>query len=149
MPQTRLTQTIDRPAAQVFRAITDLASFPKWNPTVTHARALTPGPARAGSQFEFTIQGFGKTLQELQEFEDGKQVRLVPQHKGFSGGHRFVLTAKGSQTVVRHDLELEMRGAMRLMTPIVGMMMRRNLRATADALKAYVEAQPSTPRAGP
>jgi hypothetical protein len=98
MATLRLSQVIDRPAADVFLAIIDLESFPRWNPTTKSARKLSPGETGEGSTFELAIRGFGTTIQELRGFERDRRVTLVPHLKALSGGHTFVLTPQGGHT---------------------------------------------------
>ena len=133
------TQTIDRPAAEVFDAIVDVASFPRWNPTTKSARKLTPGETGEGTRFELAIAGFGTTIQELRGFERNRRVTLVPHLRMLSGGHTFVLTDAGGRTRVDHELEMIPHGAMKILGPLVPMIGRRNLAKTAAALKAWVE----------
>jgi len=144
MPTLKLSQTINRPAADVFSVIADVANLVKWNPTITGSRKVSEGAARTGTQFEMTIRGFGNVPQTLEEFEQNKRARYVPHFKAMTGGHRFLLTPLGSKTQVDHELEMVPQGWYRLFSPFMGMMGRRNLRATADALKQYVENQPGT-----
>lgn len=140
MPTVTATQTIQAPPAKVFAAIVDLESFPTWNPSVKQAKALTPGPAKEGSRFEFTVQGFGMMPQELQRFQANKSVRIAPQGKAFGGGHLFLLTPEGKgATRIDHELVMEPKGAMRLVGWMMKPMMRKNLRTTMDALKRHLE----------
>jgi uncharacterized protein YndB with AHSA1/START domain len=136
----KLRQTIDRPAAEVFATVSDLTTFPRWNPTTKAARKLTDGPLGNGTRFEMSIRGFGKTLQELQEFSKDRQVRLVPIDRRVAGGHRFILRAEGTATVVEHELEMRPKGLFRAFAPLMGGMARKNLDRTAAALKAHLEA---------
>jgi len=135
----RLSQVIDRPADDVFDVIVDLESFPRWNPTTKSARKLSPGEPGEGTTFELAIRGFGKTVQELRGFERDRRVTLVPHFSALSGGHTFVLTPEGGGTRVDHELEMNPRGAWRVMGPLMPFLGRRNLRKTADALKAWLE----------
>jgi uncharacterized protein YndB with AHSA1/START domain len=139
MATLRLTQVIDRPPADVFAAIVDLESFPRWNPTTKSARRLSPGEIGEGSRFELTIRGFGKTVQELRGFDRDRRVTLVPHIEALSGGHTFVLSPEDGRTRVDHELVMTPRGVWRLMAPVMPMIGRRNLRQTATALKAWVE----------
>jgi uncharacterized protein YndB with AHSA1/START domain len=143
MPVFRLTQVIHRPIEAVFAAVVDVANFPRWNPTTKSARRLSEGTTGNGTRFELEIAGFGKTIQELEEFEPNRRVRLVPHIKSLAGGHRFTFTAVGADTQVDHELEMTPRGFFKLMLPMMGIIGRKNLRATAAALKQFVE------RAGP
>src|SRR5262245_42924539 len=144
MPILRLSQTIDRPPAEVFLAIADVANLAKWNPTITGSRKVSDGPARSGTQFEMNVRGFGNVPQTLEEFQQDKRARYVPHFKAMTGGHRFLLTPVGSKTQVDHELEMVPHGWYRLFSPFMGMMGRRNLRATADALNGHVESQSGT-----
>jgi uncharacterized protein YndB with AHSA1/START domain len=135
----KLTQTINRPAADVFATVSNLETFPKWNPTTKAANKTSDGPIGNGTRFAMSIRGFGDTVQELQEFKAGKQVRLVPIDRRVAGGHRFILHAEGKATRVEHELEMKPLGFFRLMAPMMNGMARKNLQKTADSLKAYLE----------
>ena len=139
MATLKLTQVIERPPPDVFDAIVDLESFPRWNPTTKTATKLSPGETGEGTTFELAIRGFGKTIQELRGFERDRRVTLVPHLKGLSGGHTFVLTPEDGRTRVDHELEMIPEGAMRIFAPFIGMIGRRNLRQTAAALQAWLE----------
>jgi uncharacterized protein YndB with AHSA1/START domain len=136
----KLSQVIDRPAPEVFGAIVDVESFPRWNPTTKGAKKLSPGETGEGTRFELTIRGFGLTIQELQGFEQDRRVTLVPHIKALSGGHTFVLTPESDgRTRIDHELEMTPRGAWKVFGSIVAMVGRRNLRQTATALKNWLE----------
>jgi len=134
-----LTQVIDRPAAEVFSTVIDVANFPKWNPTTASARKLSEGEMRQGSRFELEIKGFGKTVQELQEFKKNEQVRLVPHISMLVGGHRFRFTAQGSRTRVDHELEMIPKSFFKIFGSFMGMIGSKNLRRAADALQRYFQ----------
>ena len=139
MPTFKLSQTIERPASDVFAAIVDVANLAKWNPTIKSSRKLSEGAPAEGTRFEMEIQGFGNVPQTLEEVQRDKSARYVPHFNAMSGGHRFLLTAQGPKTQVDHELEMTPKGVFVLMTPFMGMMGRKNLRRTADALKQYLE----------
>jgi hypothetical protein len=138
-----LTQFIDRPVADVFTAVIHVENFPAWSPN-NHksARRLSDGEIREGTQFEIEIKGFGKVLQRLEEFEPNKRVRIVPDIKMLAGGHRFLFRPEGSGTRLDHELEMSPKGLFVLMTPMMVMMGKRNLREVTDALKAHLEGGP-------
>jgi uncharacterized protein YndB with AHSA1/START domain len=139
MPTLRLSQVIDRPVADVFRAVVDVGAFPRWNPTTKSARKLSSGETGEGTRFELSIRGFGRTVQELRGFEADRRVTLVPHIRGLTGGHTFVLTTEDGRTRVDHELEMSPRGALRALGPIIRIVARRNLRRTASALKGWLE----------
>ena len=133
------TQIIDRPIEEVFDVLVDGANFADWNPTIRASRALDSRGPGNGSRFEWDLRGFGKVIQELQEFSRPERVRIVPHIKLLQGGHRFLLAAQGDSTRVDHQLEMQPKGAFRLFAPMMGMIGRKNLRDTARALQARLE----------
>jgi uncharacterized protein YndB with AHSA1/START domain len=139
MANLTLTQEIDRPAADVFRTVADAGNFASWNPTIKSSRQLTPGEPGPGMRAEWHLRGFGAVTQELQEFEPGRRVRIVPIMRSLGGGHRFTLTDLSGRTRVDHELEMVPKGFFKLMAPIMTSTGRKNLRATAEALKAHLE----------
>jgi hypothetical protein len=135
----KLTQVIRRPVEDVFRTVVDTGNFASWNPTIKSSRPLTRGAAGEGSQAEWELRGFGTVLQELQEFEPNRRVRIVPHVKSIAGGHRFTFTDLGAETRVDHELEMTPKGIFKLMGPMMTVTGRRNLRATAAALQQHLE----------
>jgi len=133
------SQVINKPVEEVFKAVVDVANFPKWNPTTPSARKVTTGEIGEGTRFELEIRGFGKVAQELREFDRNKRVRIVPSMKFLSGGHRFLFTAQGAMTRIDHELEMTPKGMFTILTPFMGLMGRKNLRDTANALQRYLE----------
>ena len=133
------SQVINKPVEEVFKAVVDVANFPKWNPTTPSARKVTTGEIGEGTRFELEIRGFGKVAQELREFDRNKRVRIVPSMKFLSGGHRFLFTAQGARTLIDHELEMTPKGMFKILTPFMGLMGRKNLRDTANALQRYLE----------
>ena len=139
------SQIIKAPIEKVFDAIVDGGSFAAWNPTIRASRRLDDQPAGNGTRFEWDLRGFGKVVQELQEFSRPERVRIVPRIKTLEGGHRFHLTAQGDSTRIDHELEMRPQGAFRLFAPMMGIIGRRNLRDTANALQVHLEKEPATP----
>src|SRR6266699_1319059 len=127
------TQVIDRPVDDVFDTVIDAGNYASWNPTIKASRRLDAGELGDGSLFEWQLKGFGKVIQEFQEFKRNERVRIVPQPKTLSGGHRFLFTAEGESTRVDHELEMVPKGLFRLFAPMVARTGRKNLRDTAQA----------------
>src|SRR5437867_5857551 len=130
----QLTPPIQRPVEDVFGTLIAAGDFATWNPTIKASRQLTPGDPGDGSQFEWDLRGFGTVRQELREFERDRRLRLMPLMKSLSGGHRFILTDLGQETRVDHEIEMTPRGLFKLFSPIMGMIGRKNLNDTANAL---------------
>lgn len=135
------TQVIGQPIGEVFSTVADAGNFDKWNPTITKSRKLSEGEVGLGSRFEWRLRGFGSVVQEFGEFETNERIRIVPQMKGLQGGHLFVFTAEGNGTRIEHELVMLPFGWFRLFGPLMGIVGRRNLRDTTQALQKYLESR--------
>ena len=133
------SQVIRAPVGKVFDTIADGGNFAAWNPTIRASRRLDSGEIGDGTRFEWDLRGFGKVIQELQEFSRPGRVRIVPRIKTLEGGHRFILAAQGDSTRVDHELEMRPKGAFLVFAPMMGIIGRKNLRDTANALQAHLE----------
>lgn len=102
---------------------------------------MSEGEPGLGSQFEWKLGGFGTVVQEFGEFERNKLIRIVPRIKGLQGGHRFAFDRQGNGTRIDHELAMLPIGWFRLLSPLTGMIGRRNLRDTMRALQKYVESR--------
>jgi uncharacterized protein YndB with AHSA1/START domain len=135
-----LTQVIHRPLEDVFATVIDGGEFASWNPTIASSRKLTAGSPGEGSRFEWKLRGFGWVRQELEQFERDRCVRIVPDMRAMSGGHRFTFSdVGGGSTRVDHELEMTPKGFFKILGPMIAMTGRRNLNATAEALKRHLE----------
>ena len=135
MPTNTLTQTIAATPAEVFATISDLRTFPDWNPTIKASRRLNDGPIGEGTRFEMTIKGFGNQQLTLRRFKQDQQVDLVPTSKMFSGGHLFILTETDGGTRIDHELVTNPKGIFKIMSPLMGRISKKNLADTAAALQ--------------
>jgi len=136
------SQTIDRRVEDVFDVVADAGNFAAWNPTIKASRRLDNGELGDGSRFEWQLRGFGNVVQEFEEFERNRRLRIVPKLKTLSGGHRFTFSDLGGSTRIDHELEMAPRGVFRLMAPMIARTGRKNLRDTAEALQAFLERTP-------
>jgi uncharacterized protein YndB with AHSA1/START domain len=107
----RRTQVIDRPVDTVFAVVVDGGHYDRWNPTVKTSRRVDDRDIGEGTTFEWRLKGFGNVVQQLQEFELNRRVRIVPHIKTLAGGHRFVFTPQDGSTRIDHELEMLPRGA--------------------------------------
>src|SRR5258708_22963943 len=128
------SQIINAPVGEVFDAIADGGIFASWNPAIRASRRLDSGEVGNGTRFEWDLRGSGKVIQELQEFSRPERVRIVPRIKRIEGGHRFLLTPQADITRVDHELEMRPKGIFRPFAPLIGIIGRKNLRDTANAL---------------
>jgi hypothetical protein len=105
------------PRGTVGRLIDDLGAaddplwpWEKW-PKMRFDRPLAPGAEG----------GHGPVRYAVDEYEPGKRVRFGPisAPRGLHGFHEFAVTQAGSQSVLRHVLEGEVRGISYITWPLI------------------------------
>ena len=133
------TQFIKKTVDEVFAVVVDGASWSDWNPTVRASRRLDAGPIGNGVRFEWDLRGVGKVVQEFQEFEPNTRVRFVTHVKTLGGGHLFCFSTQGEGTRIDHEVEIRPKGVFLLFAPMMGLIGRKDLRDTANALQAHLE----------
>jgi hypothetical protein len=140
MAVIKCTQLVNASLADAFNTVIDGGHFARWNPTIRASRQLDEGQIGEGTTFEWDLWGFGKVVQELREFDRDRQVRIVPHMRQIEGGHRFRFSRQGAQTRIDHELEMKPKGVFTLFAPMMGMIGRKNLRDTTNALQARLDA---------
>ena len=130
---------IRRSPDEVFYYCTDLSREPEWNPRTRRIQKLTDGPIGLGTRFQGAwIRGDPMTI-EFVRFQRpsawasvGRSRRLLATSEG-----QVSNTPGGVRLVLR--MELQPRGALRLLRPALGPVMRRREHRNLHAIKAVLE----------
>jgi len=130
---------IRRSPEEVFDYCTDLRREPEWNPRTRRIEKLTDGPIGLGTRYlgEW-IRGDPMTI-EFVRFQRptawgsvGRSRWLVANSEG-----QVSKTPGGARLVIR--MELQPRGALRLLRPALGPIMRRREHRNLRMIKAALE----------
>ncbi len=134
------SQVIKAPVEKVFKTVTEIENFPKWNPTTPITKKISSGEPREGSQYEMKVRGFGMVPQTLEEFSQNKQVKIVPHIKQLGGGHRFIFKKlSDNETQVDHEMIMIPKGIFKLFSPMMKGMGKKNVNELAECLRKYCE----------
>ena len=136
---------VDRPADEVFDFLADVRNEERWNPNVVRIQSESAGPLSVGDTFEGVYRRGGRMRFEL--VEATRPSRLVFR----GGGRQMTLVATlelerdGSATRVRMKGEMEPRGPMKLLAPLMrGPIERQYARVTAS-FRRVVEGDAAAP----
>jgi uncharacterized protein YndB with AHSA1/START domain len=146
---TRVTVRVNRPAAAVYEAIAShvATNEPAWEPKVLGVRGVNGGRLRVGYRAVMTRKDYGRvrsTVFEVTALEPPN--RLAVRH--LDGPKRFaldwtVVPVSESATDGTATVDIELLGAMRLLTPIFalieGAQSRRITQAMATALEGAID----------
>ncbi len=136
--------TINRPVAEVFAYVSDLASGPEWQPGLVEVRRITPSPAGVGTQYNGVRKFMGRKMDSVIEFttyEPNKKLvfKSVSGNSPLVQSFLFEPTAEGTKLIAR--LELQTSGLMGLAEPLIASSLRRDVDANYENLKNLLENQ--------
>jgi len=139
---------IARPPEIVFDFVADERNEPRFNPQMLRAEQITPGPIGLGTRFRAETASRGRTLGMVIEFTTFERPRRLASSTHMSGMDvqgtlTFDPVPKGTR--MRWQWELAPRGFVRLLTPLVGPMGRRQEEAIWAGLKRVLEEQEASP----
>ena len=137
--------TINRPVAEVFAYVSDLASGPEWQPGLVEVRRITAGPTGVGTQYNGVRKFMGRKMESVIEFttyEPNKKLvfKSVSGNSPLVQSFLFEPTAEGTKLTAR--LELQTSGLMGLAEPFIASSLKRDVDANYENLKNLLEKQP-------
>jgi uncharacterized protein YndB with AHSA1/START domain len=134
---------INRPPEEVFDVVADERNEPKYNPQMLRADLITPEPIGVGTQFRAETVTMGRRSEMVIEFTAYDRPRRLASATHMStmeieGALTFQALPEG--TLMRWTWNLQPRGLLKLMSPLIARMGRRNELTIWTSLKRYVEA---------
>jgi carbon monoxide dehydrogenase subunit G len=135
---------IKRPVEEVFDFAADERNEPRYNPHMGRAEQITDGPLGVGTRFRAEIRSMGRTVPMITEITAYER----PRRYG-SSTHLSFMDTRGAVTFepvpegtrMRWSWEVEPRGALKLMTPIMARIGGRQEQANWEGLKRVLETQ--------
>jgi hypothetical protein len=133
---------INRSVEEVFDFVADERNEPYYNPRLHDVEQVTPGAIGLGTQFRAKTTVRGRTVPMVIEFTAYDRPRRFGSvtHMAtmdIEGGLSFETVPEGTR--MRWSWELEPRGIVKLMTPLVAWMGQRSEKAIWSSLKHLLE----------
>jgi Polyketide cyclase / dehydrase and lipid transport len=135
---------IHRPMDEVFDFVADECNEPRYNPEMRCAEQTLAGPIGVGTTFRAEMMSRGRPVEMTITYTDFARPRRYTSLTHLStmdiqGTLTFDPVAEGTQ--MRWSWELAPRGVLKLITPVVAWIGRRQERSIWTGLKRYLEAQ--------
>lgn len=135
---------IHRPVDEVFDFVADERNEPRFNPQMRRAEQTSAGPIGVGTTFCAESVSRGRPVEMTITFTDYERPRRLTSSTHLSnmdiqGTLTFDPVPEGTR--MRWFWELKSRGMLKLMTPVVALIGRRQERSIWTGLKRYLEAQ--------
>jgi hypothetical protein len=134
---------ITKPSSVVWDAIADYGFDLQWRNGLKQMAPDPEGPAAMGTKIHEVVVTSGREYVAdtiVTEFDPGMSYRFAGTGTigGLSGG-RSVEARGDTSSVFTYSIELEPHGRMRLLRPVIGPMVRSNLRKDLARLKELLE----------
>jgi len=135
---------IASPLETVFDVVADQTNEPAYNPAMVRSEMVTPGPVRDGSRFHAVARTAGREVPMTIELVDYGR----PHHLGvltavdgtiIDGTMDFVPCPGGTR--MSWDWDVRTTGGLKMLSPLVALMGRRQERRIWTALKHRLEAR--------
>ncbi len=141
------TIQIRQPAEDLWAWLTETERVQRWNPSIISDEPTTPGPPGVGTRTRMKLREGSRIVDyetELTAYEPATAVALEMRggNLGVSPMHiRYDLTSNHQGTELRYRARWRPRGLMlRLMSPMIGVMARRECNRSLARLKEIAEA---------
>ena len=134
---------INRAPEDVFDVVVDTSKEPEYNPRMRHAEQLTDGPIGVGTRFHAETQSRGRPVDMVIEIVDFQRPRSFS-----STTHMASMDVRGTLTFdpvpegtrMRWSWDLAPGGLLKLLSPLVATMGRRQEKRIWTGLKHHLEA---------
>ena len=133
---------INRPVEEVFDFVAAERNEPRYNPHMRRAEQITRGPIGVGTRFRVEIVSMGRPVEMVVEFTGYERPRRLLSSTHMSamdtvGGLTFDPVVGGTR--MRWSWDLEAHGALKLMSPVVARIGRKQERTNWTGLKHLLE----------
>ncbi|HEY3447959.1 MAG TPA: SRPBCC family protein [Myxococcales bacterium] len=131
--------TIARKVEEVFDFVSDECNEPRYNPQMLSVEKLSPGPIGSGTQFRVQMKSGPPMLLEFTTFE--RPLRLG-SHTSFSKvtiDGELTFEGRGDSTLMYWDWTITPSGALKILTPFIVWMGRRQETRIWSDLKRCLE----------
>ena len=132
----------ERPAEEVFDFLADLRNESRWNPRIRQLTLVTPGRIAAGSVFRGTYQGLGVLVTTLTEYDRPRWIRFHSEGSRARIDGAFSIAPAGRGVDVALDADVQPRGLLAFIAPMMGPVFSRQNAAAARRLTQAVESGP-------
>lgn len=132
---------INRSADEVYDYLSDLEHTPEWNWAITETRKTSPGPITVGTRYQQSRrvpQPAIETL-EITALEPNRRIEVEGTLAQFPAQLSYQIVEKEAGTELTNTVNLEPRGALRLVAPVLSGRIERAVGDNLGELKTRLE----------
>lgn len=126
---------IERPAGEIFDFVADLRNEPQFNPDASNIEQQTPGPVGLGTVWTEDFKRIGRYETTIDVYDRPSSLGFDARNPKTDALVRFRFEPQGeAATDVSCVVELTMKGAMRILEPLLAPMIRRQIEQSRGPL---------------
>lgn len=123
-----------------FAYMADLSNFDEWDPGTSRAVLVDGTPGHAGATYDLTVGG--RTLRyNVTEVDDGSRVVAHAETSSLQSVDTITVTNDGEGSVVTYHADLEPKGWLRLLGPLLAARFRQMSEKGAKGLARKLDGQ--------
>jgi uncharacterized protein YndB with AHSA1/START domain len=146
MSTATLQTHMPRPPEDLFDLLADVTNEPRWQPDVIDVKKVTDGPVGEGTVFDGRYKGFGTMRIQLTEYQRPRRIRFAATGPRAEMDVIFEFAPSGDGSEMKAEMRIDLRGAARVLTPVFGPMLRREVRKRPAQMMGAFEGEPARPR---
>lgn len=142
MPRVEGEIIIQRPVEQVFDFVADERNEPRYNRRMVRSEKVSPGPIGVGAQFRAALATIGRTIPMTIEFtgyDRPRRLASVTRSAMMTTDGALTFAPVAGGTLMQWSWDVRPRGLLRLMSPLVSWLGRRQEREIWGNLKRLLE----------
>ena len=139
---------IKRPVETVFDFVADERNEPRYNPRMLRAEKTSDGPVGLGTRFQAETISMGRAAEmiiEVTAYDRPRRLASSTQMSAMDIHGTLTFDPVGDGTRMRWSWDVKPRGVFKLMTPLIGLMGKRQEERIWESMKHYLEAQETLP----
>ena len=141
MPRVDITAKVEAAPGELFDLMADPQTEVDWNPDALEVQRVDDGPLGPGAQWRGRYRGMGSMHIALDEYERPERLEFSITGSRMDMKWRFTFAPDGAATRLEAVADLRAKGVMRLLSPLLGPMMRRTFSRRPSQLAAGVAAR--------
>ncbi len=144
MPRHHVTVPVPNPINDAFVFVRDFRNATKWDPQVTAAEKVTPGPIQTGSRFVLRSRFLWTTIElpyTVVEQETDRRLVLTGKNWLFTYRDEITFASEGEGSRLTYDATMSLRGLMTIGNPILGLVFKSLGSAAVDGIRRTLVAQ--------
>lgn len=136
--------TIRRSLSDVFAFLADFENVPTWNHAIAETHKVSEGPVGVGTQFQQvrTIPTRTSETFEVTVFDPKKELAIQGTLGPFDASLRYRLEPTPEGTRIFNRVDLQGRGAAKLITGFAAGRVKSAVEANLETLKQLLESRP-------